>query len=570
MNDRSMRQKIYATQEIAQELQKEAIAIWRQGNHEEYLEGIEKDPVISLLMTALAYQDYAADHELERLKSEVMEDFSRMLIPYELCHAVPASVLLQTAVEEKVSKLTIGANQTFALADNKYNFIPLLNTTVYNVTIRSIVRMDARRWKVSLSFKEPVSNLAGLSFLINNPYFKDLNITIGGRPLSLIKPWDYAELPLSSCFSIDAMLYNQSLAFDASATWFDMFAQQNKRLFVVDSFQPNDGRIRETDNLDLVFEFMGIKDEFSFDKSQLLLNCVLLVNATLHGATLSTTSPITRIAGNEGNQTETLLHLLRPSSEQLYKDVEFTVRRAATERFNVNGLLKLLHCLLDKYTTDYYAFMQVERLKNGMDVNRLYQWLKNLTQYIEEVPQSFTSGAYLMMKKGKEGVGETPSLTVNYLTTSGSRVNGALNINSIFNVPAGLSVTGTRVIADPVPGLDEVQGADVMNSLSKYYMVTNNRLVTPADIKIFCYNELLRRYNLDSSLVSRISVRNHIHSERGHSGFETFVDITLVGDMFVKKSFTDKLSQAELVLQKMIEVRSATLYPVQVSIRVGQ
>ena len=141
-------------------------------------------------------------------------------------------------------------------------------------------------------------------------------------------------------------------------------------------------------------------------------------------------------------------------------------------------------------------------------------------------------------------------------------------MNSSFNVPVGLSVTGTRVIAEPVPGVDEVRGADVMNSLSKYYMVTNNRLVTPADVKIFCYNELLKRYNLDSSLVSRISVKNHLRSERGHSGFETVVEIILENDLFVKKSFASKLSQAELVLQKMIEVRSATPYPVQVSIRI--
>ena len=139
---------------------------------------MEKDPVVSLLMTALAYQDFAADHELERLKTEVMDDFSHMLIPYELCHAVPASVLLQTSLEDKISKLDLGADQVFTLAENKYNFIPLLNTTVYNATVRSVVRMDARRWKVSLSFKEPVTDLGGLSFLVDNTLFKDLNIIL--------------------------------------------------------------------------------------------------------------------------------------------------------------------------------------------------------------------------------------------------------------------------------------------------------------------------------------------------------------------------------------------------------
>lgn len=561
-----MRQKIFATQQMAKELQKEAIAIWRQGNHEEHMEGMEKDPVISLLMTALAYQNYAADNELERLKEEVFEDFSRMLIPYELCHAVPASVLIQTIPEEKVSKVGLDAKNAFLLADNRYNFIPLLHTTVYNVKVSSIVRMDTRRWKVSLAFKEPVSSLGGLSFLVDNPNFKDLNITVNGKPLSLIKPWNHADLPLSECFSIDSMLYNRSLAYDASATWFDMFAQHNKRMFVVDRYQSASLFQRETDKIDLVFEFVGIDEEFSFDKTRLLLNCVMLVNATLRGATLSTSAPIARITGSESTQGESFLHLLRPSSEQIFKDLQFCLRRSATERFNTNSLLKLLHCLLDKFSADYYAFMQVERLKNGMEVSRLFQWLKNLTYYLEETPQAFSSGVYLLMKKEKDTADGMKSLTVNYLTTQGSHVNDVLSKNSIFSVPAGLSMVETRVISEPVPGQDEIQGEDALNSVSRYYLVTGNRLVTPADVKIFCYNEMLRRYNIDSSMIRRMVVKNNIQSERGHSGFETVVDITLIGDVFVKRSFSDKISQAELVLQKMIEVRSATPYPVQVTI----
>ena len=97
-----MRKKIFATGEMAKELQKEAMAIWRMGSNEENFEGMENDPVVSLLMTALAYQEYTADNELSRLKNEVLEDFSRMLIPYELCHAKPASVLVQTNTEENV------------------------------------------------------------------------------------------------------------------------------------------------------------------------------------------------------------------------------------------------------------------------------------------------------------------------------------------------------------------------------------------------------------------------------------------------------------------------------------
>ena len=562
-----MRKKIFATGELAKELQKEAIAIWRMGSNEEYFEGVENDPVVSLLITALAYQEYTADNELSRLKNEVLEDFSRMLIPYELCGAKPASALIQTRTEEGVNKVSLHSSTPFSLGENKFHFMPLLDTTVYNAKVESVVRLDARRWKVSINFKEEISSLEGFSFIVNNHNFKDLNISLGGKQISLVKPWHYANLPLSNCFSVDSMLYNETLAYDASTTWFDLFSQQNKRMFVVEKYTSDDIFTCPVDKIDLVFEFMGITDDFVFDKSQLIINTVLLVNTSLKTATLSVSNPIVRIADEE-EQTDKLLHLMRPSSEQMYKNISFTLRRSAIERFNVDSLLKLLHCLIDKYSTDYYAFMQIDRLKNGLEVNRLYQWLVNLAKYLEESPIAMSSGVYLLLKKSKETLLEDESLTLQYLTTQGAAVNQYLSTRSVFNVPVGLSVQGTTMVAEPVLGQDEAVGSDVQNSMSKYYMVTNNRLVTPADIKIFCYNELLRRYNIDSSIIRNIVVKNAIHSERGHCGFETKVEILMIDDMFVKRSLSGKINEVELTLQKMIEVRSSFTYPVQVNIRI--
>ena len=562
-----MRKKIFATGELAKELQKEAIAIWRMGSNEEYFEGVENDPVVSLLITALAYQEYTADNELSRLKNEVLEDFSRMLIPYELCGAKPASALIQTRTEEGVNKVSLHSSTPFSLGENKFHFMPLLDTTVYNAKVESVVRLDARRWKVSINFKEEISSLEGFSFIVNNHKFKDLNISLGGKQISLVKPWHYANLPLSNCFSVDSMLYNETLAYDASTTWFDLFSQQNKRMFVVEKYTSDDIFTCPVDKIDLVFEFMGITDDFVFDKSQLIINTVLLVNTSLKTATLSVSNPIVRIADEE-EQTDKLLHLMRPSSEQMYKNISFTLRRSAIERFNVDSLLKLLHCLIDKYSTDYYAFMQIDRLKNGLEVNRLYQWLVNLAKYLEESPIEMSSGVYLLLKKSKETLLEDESLTLQYLTTQGAAVNQYLSTRSVFNVPVGLSVQGTTMVAEPVLGQDEAVGSDVQNSMSKYYMVTNNRLVTPADIKIFCYNELLRRYNIDSSIIRNIVVKNAIHSERGHCGFETKVEILMIDDMFVKRSLSGKINEVELILQKMIEVRSSFAYPIQVNIRI--
>lgn len=557
-----MRQKIYATQQMAEELMKEAIAIWKQGNQAEHLEGIDKDPVVSLLMMALAYQEYIAEGELERLKAEVLDDFAQMLIPYELTHAVPASTIIQTSTEENVAEIELGSQNAFQIGGSGCSFIPLLKTKIFNASVKSIERLDARRWRVTLNFKEPVTSLGGLAFMVENERFKDLEVTLNGRRVELVKPWQYANLPLADCFSIDTQLYNTTLAFDAGATWFDLFAQHNKRMFVVERWQEEPLK-QANDSLNLIFEFKGIGADFSFDKTKLLLNTTILVNVAQRSVRLSSEKPIAHIASNEQ-----MLHLLRPSADQIFGgNTPFIIRRAATQRFNVNGLLRLLHCIIDKYSTDYYAFMQVERARNGLDGARLYQWLKTLVKYVEEVPGAFTSGMYLMLKK-TEGH-EEDSLHINYLTTQGSVANSILDGGRITGVPTGLSLTDTRMMGEYLPGHDEVQGADAQHSLSRYFLITGNRLVTPADLKIFCYNEMLLRYNIASSQIKNITVRNNISCDPENCGFETEVLIMLVDDIFVQRSFADKIPQAEIVLQKMMEVRSASMYPIRLQIIIG-
>lgn len=554
-----MRQKIYATQQIAEELIREAIAIWKQGNQAEHMEGLEKDPVVSLLMTALAYQEYVAEGELERLKNEVLDDLTQMLIPYDLTHAKPASMLIQTATESSVAEMELNSQHTFVVGTTDIQFIPLLKTKVFNVSIKSIERLDARRWKVSLAFKEPVSSLGGLAFVVDGQDFKDLEITQGGRNVELVKPWQYANLPVADCFSVDTQLYNTSLAFDASTTWFDLFAQHNRRMFVVDVWQSEQTK-QFTDQVSLIFEFKGIDSDFVFDKSKLLLNTTMLVNVAQRSARLSPDAPIAYISGGEQ-----LLHLLRPSADQMYgNETPFVVRRAATQRFNVNGLLRLLHCMLDKYSTDYYAFMQVDKMRGVLDGARLYQWLSSLTRYVESTPGAFSSGVYLILKKA-EGR-EDEAIHVKFLTTQGASVNALLDAKVGVRVPAGLSASATTITGDFVPGCDEVQGADAQNSLARYFLITSNRLVTPADLKVFCYNELLQRYNIASSQIRNISVRNQISADKWTSGFETEVTITLVNDIFIQRSFTEKICQAEMILEKMIGVRSASMYPIRVSI----
>ena len=182
------------------------VSIWRQSNQSEQLEGMENDPVFSLLINALAYKANEIENEIERLQEEVLESFTQMLVPYELCHAVPATTVVETFLQKDIPEVWVDSDSTFTLANSSFHFMPMLRSKVVNLSVESVIRMDARRWKVSLTFPHPLADLSGMTFLISNPNFHDLRVTIKGQAVPLTKPWDYANLPLSKDFSLDTML----------------------------------------------------------------------------------------------------------------------------------------------------------------------------------------------------------------------------------------------------------------------------------------------------------------------------------------------------------------------------
>ena len=316
-----MKQTIFETRQRADELMREAINIWRQSDMNDFLEGLETDPVLSLMLTALAYQMNEAVGDMEMLKTEVLEEYAHLLTPYEVGHAVPATAVIETALQDTIPELELTPQSEFTLAGTNYTFIPVLRSRVMNAKVRSIVRMDGRRWKVTLQFKSPVSEISGLTFSVRNVNFQDVKVTIKGQPVPLVKPWDYADLPLSECFGLDTILYNRSQTYQAQASCLDLFARQNVRLFCVKPHAAGKLLPTETETVDLVFEFTGISDKFQFDKESFSLNTVLLANAQMHSVTLSALSPIARVAGYDNRDDQggiQFLHAIRPSEEQIY------------------------------------------------------------------------------------------------------------------------------------------------------------------------------------------------------------------------------------------------------------
>ena len=567
-----MKQTIFETRQRADELIHEAINIWRQSDMNDSLEGLENDPVLSLLMTALAYQMNELVSDMESMKIEVLEEFAHLLTPYEVGHAIPATAIVEAVLQAGVPEMDVNSQSVFVLEGSEFAFMPLLQTRVVNAKVRSIVRLDGRRWKVSLAFKSPINDLSRMTFAVMNSHFQDLKVTIKGQLVPIVKPWDYSELPLSECFGIDTILYNRSQTYQASAASMDLFARQNVRLFTIKPHAKGKLIPTETETIDLVFEFSGISDQFVFDKKNFSLNPLLLVNAQQHKITLSSTSPIARVSGydmTDSQTTQQFLHAVRPSEEQIYGSSMIEVRRVAGDRFNQGRLVKLLYSIIAKYHSDYYAFQDLQGVAGDKTIQSLQELVGRLLDAAQKDKLRQVSGVYILLRDAGVIRKNNGSVELSYLTTAGANVNSALTPTSTFVVPAGFSAAETHQIANPVPGSDEIREEAADACLTRYYLATNDRIVTPADIKLFCYNELLTRYGIVREMVDSISVNHRQQVEGRQCGYEILVDIVLVNNPFVKRSFADKIPQVEILLQKMIEVRSTNIYPIHLTIQIA-
>ena len=566
-----MKQMLIETRHKAEELLQEALSIWRQSDQADYLEDIEKDPVFSLLIMALAYQANEVDAEIERLKGEVMEDFAKLLVPYEMGHATPATAVVAVKPQDKLPEVVLGENTVFTLG-GIHPFLPLLATRVLPAEVRTVVRLDGRRWKLTLNFGHPVTDLSHFAFAFTGTDFRNLRVSLKGTVLPLIKPWQYAELPLAPYFAPDALTYNQGQEYTMSMLPLDLFARQNLRMFCFDSMAP----IPETESLDLVFEFSGIRDDFVFDKSSLVLNPVLLVNADLREASLSTATPLVRLSGEDPDPDEKdlsarhFLHLVRPMETQLFGNMELEVRGVAGDRFNQGSLLKLLSSLIARYRSDFYAFQHLKGSLADSELFRLEQALVRMQETIQEDVNRNVSGVYLM-PRDRSSIGKKDfSLTVKYLTTAGAALNQQLSQGVAFTAPDSLVPSNLKMLTVPIPGTDEIKDSDLLSGLLRYQLVTGDRLVTMADIKLFCKKELLLRYGIGDNIVRSIRVRRRLQQDAGSCGYEIVAEITLLGNGFVRRNFESKMAAAEILLQQMIAVRSTNIYPVRVMMTIEE
>ena len=408
-----------------------------------------------------------------------------------------------------------------------------------------------------------------MTFAIMDTRFQNVSVSVNGHLLEMVKPWHYADMPLQHCFSIGSLLYNKAQMYNASLVGFDLFARQNVALFYFKKSKNGYDFPNGTSTVDLIFDFKGISDNFVFDKHHLVLNPVILVNAKVTTTTLSSASPIVRITGyTPGNPDESqLMHLIPPAEEQLFGKTPIEIRRVSSDRFNQASLMRLINSLTTKFHSDYYAFLEMRSAGLSEVIRNMQEGLLKMSRAIRQEQIHSTPGVYLIIQRDILASQKNISLDIDIVTTPGAAVNSKLTPESRFIVPSGLNASAMRMIADPVPGFDEINDSQSLQSYVRYQQITNDRIVTPADIKILCYTELTNRYSIVPDMVRDMTVSHRQQLDKSDCGYAFWVNIRLQDNPFVRRSFSDKILEAESFLEKRIKVRSSCIYPIYVNIQ---
>ena len=226
-----------------------------------------------------------------------------------------------------------------------------------------------------------------------------------------------------------------------------------------------------------------------------------------------------------------------------------SLRRFGCERFNLDELVRLAHQLSNRYESDFYAFQKIHKMQNVDKIRRLDIVLKDIIGVISNTATPKT-GVYAILNSGKADT--QTNLQLSALFTDGAYSN-EIDVFSEVMPPKSFDKKETRLLFKTFGGKDEVIDKDEKNLLAKYYARTNDRIVTRADIKAFCF----RYFNQNGFGDALLDVTSAIERKDGLA--TQHVTLQLKNDFVRDREDIPMLIER---LKKLIQVRSVNLIPV--------
>lgn len=514
---------------------------WDGSNPNSPLYGLERDPLVSMLITALAYQERQIENDIEQFRNGMVAELEEAMLPYHLTKANPAIAMMCTAkAKGNRARCLVGDSTVFTIQKESFrertniNFSPLFESNIIDATVTELSQALNGKWKLTLEVEDLKAVLGGVGFFFKGIDFDELTMYLGDKEITLINPWEYDRFPMCPDYSFWNLIYNKSLVFGTNEQWFDLWAEQQVQYYMVDPYVPvvlNQGTV------ELTLDFKGLKTK-NISTKNVFINSFPVVNVNKKSFALTLSEPIVKIADDN----DFFMNLVGEYDTVEEAD-KFILRRYGCERFGFAELLRLADTLQKRSKTDFYAYQDIPELQDGDRMRKLKVLLKDIISIINKEGTTKT-GVYAMLK---ENATVDVAIPLKALYTDGLKANDIDPDATVLFAPNDFDLGETRVLTRSSGGRDEVVNDEEKKMLSHYYALTNDKLVTRSDLKSFCVKEL---YKYDIGSVNRIEVANNDDGTRTVVTFVSEVNPEL------------DLNAIQQRIQRLIEVHSSGLMPV--------
>ena len=532
------------------QLIKEAIEHWDEKGE---LIDIERDPVVKLFFSALAYQSYAITRDMSMFKDQMVTEFRNKLIPYHLIKPFPACSIIETRIgknkDDNIKPLIsfiVDEKCEFEFGKNKIPFSPLFKTKIIDAYLTD-KQMDRNEltMQLTLSSNDVIEDFSGVSFYFeDSELMPDIEISMNNQFLPLIKPDDCDNLPFTDWFHHHYLLREENqLQFGNYDYWLEYVIKKRIYIFYIDAYDFN--KIKNNSQSPLFkIHFKNELELIYFQNRNIRINCLPVVNVQKHSVTLNNNDPIQKLS----TEKSVFLNLLVDENSEK-NDGDYYIRHFGIERFNQEELLLRINDLFNRFISDYYAFRDIDELKKGEKLENLYKNFRELWPVIMKNEKRTYSGVYAILKLNKNLKYQYSNTIIDYLTTNGESANNIKEGEKAGSASEFLDKGNTILLMDTSGGREEECDEETLNHLARYNLLTKDKLVTVSDLKAFCYREMKNK-------IAAVSVQN--------TGKRIDIMIKLKAEY--ASDLSENILNESLLIHK-IKARSLFSLPINVNIK---
>ncbi len=246
---------------------------------------------------------------------------------------------------------------------------------------------------------------------------------------------------------------------------------------------------------------------------------------------------------------------IKVSDTNKIENGEYVVRKGGVERFDQRNAKDLLNYLIDLLRDESASFALFGQEAISTNLFELNQQLAALEQKVKK-GKGGEAANYLMIKPKST----KDNIFVEYWTTAGEKANN-IRIGSKLLTSSAIDIRTDELIllSNTLGGRDPLNQSEVLNNF-KSALITRDRIVTTADIKVFCTKEF-------QGQVKHISFEKKFEvSDKANAGFVKYLEVEIEPANYEKYK-PEEWESIAAILQSKLETKSSFILPLKVRIK---